>query len=72
MRGKSVKTVNTEFYILDEFQLISQIGGTLGLMIGFSFWGSFASILENVIIFISWKRQKTKPHETATSVTENM
>ena len=31
------KTVYTEHYLLDEFQLIGTIGGTLGLMIGFSF-----------------------------------
>ena len=69
---KPCKTVNTEFYILDEFQLIGQIGGTLGLMIGFSFLGSFHSIMENIIIFASWQREKCKHHEKSTSLTANI
>ena len=46
-RASPYTTVNTEFYILDEYQLIGQIGGTLGLMIGFSFLGSAVSIMES-------------------------
>ena len=31
------KKLSTEYYVLDLLQLIGTIGGTLGLMIGFSF-----------------------------------
>ena len=64
VRVRPYKTVNTEFYILDTYQLIGQIGGTLGLMIGFSFLGSAVSIKESVIIFASWLQQKSKRHGT--------
>ena len=71
-RASPYKTVNTEFYILDAYQLIGQIGGTLGLMIGFSFLGSVVSIMESAIIFASWLRQKSKRHEPATVLTESV
>ena len=41
-----IKTLFTEYYLLTELQLIGTIGGTLGLMIGFSFMGSITSIAD--------------------------
>ena len=41
---KPYKTIRKEYYIMDIFQLIGSIGGTLGPMIGFSFIGSLTSI----------------------------
>ena len=39
----------TEYYLLDGYALIGTIGGTLGLMIGFSFMGSITSLTDFVI-----------------------
>ena len=43
------KTVFTEYYILNGMELIGTVGGTLGLMIGFSFMGSIISITDWII-----------------------
>ena len=43
------KTVFTEYYILNGMELIGTVGGTLGLMIGFSFMGSIISIPDWII-----------------------
>ena len=40
------KTVFTEYYIIDDYTLIGTVGGTLGLMIGFSFMSAITSLLE--------------------------
>ena len=56
------KTIYEEQYILSDLQLIGTFGGTLGLMIGFSFMGSIVSISEfasGLIQFI--KRNRKRP-----------
>ena len=40
------KTVFTEYYIIDDYTLIGTVGGTLGLMIGFSFMSAITSLAE--------------------------
>ena len=55
---KPYKTVKTEYYILDIFQLIGSVGGTLGLMIGFSFMGSLTSIAECISQWVSQMKRK--------------
>ena len=47
--AKAYKTIFTEYYVLGDLELVGTIGGTLGLMIGFSFMGSIVSIAEWVI-----------------------
>ena len=49
IENKPYKDVFTEYYLFNELELIGAIGGTLGLMIGFSFMGSITSITEHVI-----------------------
>ena len=57
--NRPLKTVYTERYILDELQLIGILGGTFGLMIGFSFMGSIESISEFAFgVFQKKKRGK--------------
>ena len=46
---KPYKTIFTEHYVLSSLQLVGTIGGTLGLMIGFSFMGSITTFAEFVI-----------------------
>ena len=46
-----VKTVFTEYYLMEWLDLIGIIGGTLGLMIGFSFMGSVSSIVDMIFDF---------------------
>ena len=43
------KSVNTEYYLMNEIQLIGTVGGTLGLTIGFSFFGFITSITKEII-----------------------
>ena len=57
------KTVFTEHYLLDEFQLIGTIGGTLGLMIGFSFVTCITSITN---FALSWIRRAESDHDIDT------
>ena len=47
--NSAYKTVLTEYYLLDDYALIGTIGGTLGLMIGFSFMGLITSFAEFII-----------------------
>ena len=49
IENKPYKDIFTEYYLFNELELIGAIGGTLGLMIGFSFMGSITSITEHVI-----------------------
>ena len=53
--NSAYKTVLTEYYLLDDYALIGTIGGTLGLMIGFSFMGFITSFVEFIL---SMKAQK--------------
>ena len=43
------KSVNIEYYLMDGIQLIGIVGGTLGLTIGFSFFGFITSITKRII-----------------------
>ena len=43
------KSVNTEYYLMDGIQLIGIVGGTLGLTIGFSFFGFITSVNKGII-----------------------
>ena len=53
------KTIFTEYYLLDGYTLIGTVGGTLGLMIGFSFMGAITS-LADLGIAIKAKYNKCK------------
>ena len=55
--NRPLKTVYTERYILDELQVIGILGGTFGLMIGFSFMGSIESISEFAFGLIQRKKR---------------
>ena len=46
LESKPYKIVNNEYYLLDAMQIIGTIGGTLGLMTGFSFLGTIMSITD--------------------------
>ena len=57
------KEVYVETFKLDIYQLIGTIGGTLGLMISFSFMGTITSITERVVSLVStcrWRLQIQK------------
>ena len=56
---KAYKTIFTEYYLLDGYALTGTIGGTLGLMIGFSFMGFITSVTE-FVIGIKALQQKSK------------
>ena len=49
----NVRTVHDEVYILDDIGLLGSLGGSLGLFIGFSFYGYIANIIDTLtnIIF---------------------
>ena len=55
------KTVHSEFYSMDVFQFIGTIGGTLGLMIGFSFMGTITSFTDYTLSLMVSKSKNT-PH----------
>ena len=42
----NIRTVHDEVYILDGIGLIGSLGGSLGLFIGFSFYGYIANIID--------------------------
>ena len=53
------KTVFTEYYILDGYILIGTVGGTLGLMIGFSVIGAITQLVDWVsFIKANYNRNK--------------
>ena len=39
-------TLNEEYYVVPTLDLIGIIGGTLGIFVGFSFYGTFEDILD--------------------------
>ena len=49
----NIRTVHDEVYILDDIGLLGSLGGSLGLFIGFSFYGYIANIIDTLtnIIF---------------------
>ena len=48
-KGNVNKLVHEQYYIYSSFALVGNIGGTLGLLIGFSFSGSITWLLDMVI-----------------------
>ena len=53
-----LKTIYTEFS-LDIFEVIGIVGGTLGLMVGFSFIGFVNSITNSILLLVSkWNNAK--------------
>ena len=42
----NIRTVHDEVYILDDIGLLGSLGGSLGLFIGFSFYGYIANIID--------------------------
>ena len=57
--SKPYKTIHTESYMLDWLQVIGTIGGTLGLMIGFSFVGCITWTAKS-IFSIKYRFGRTK------------
>ena len=61
--SRPLKTVYNEKYAMDWLQLIGTIGGTLGMMTGFSFMGSVTSITEFVtLLLFKWRSRKQNGH----------
>ena len=44
----NIRTVHDEVYILDGIGLLGSLGGSLGLFIGFSFYGYIANIIDTL------------------------
>ena len=64
--SSNIRTVHDEVYILDGIGLLGSLGGSLGLFIGFSFFGYIANIIDTFANIISSKFIKVeneKPHE---------
>ena len=59
--GKPFKTVYKEYFQIDEFGLIGTVGGTLGLMIGFSFESSITWIFKHLSSF--YFKLKMREHD---------
>ena len=51
-KRQSLKVINTEYYVADEFALLGTIGGYLGTAYGFSIWGTAVSIINYIQRFI--------------------
>ena len=66
-----VKTVFTEYYLMEWLDLVGIIGGTLGLMIGFSFMGSVTSVVDMIFDFKQQNgvaKKGNKPKSRATKI----
>ena len=48
----NIRTVHDEVYILDDIGLLGSLGGSLGLFIGFSFYGYIANIIDALVNII--------------------
>ena len=53
--SSNIQTVHDEVYILDGIGLLGSLGGSLGLFIGFSFFGYIANIIDTFANIISSK-----------------
>ena len=49
--NEPIKTIREEFLIVDTMSLVGNIGGTLGLFVGFSFFGATQWLMESVSNF---------------------
>ena len=56
----NIRTVHDEVYILDGIGLLGSLGGSLGLFIGFSFFGYIANIIDTFANVISSKLIKVE------------
>ena len=55
-----LKTVNTEYLIVGWMSLIGNVGGMMGLFVGFSFMGMYESFSVQLTKFLNWiNRQKS-------------
>ena len=51
--SEPMMTLNEEYYVVPTLDLIGIIGGTLGIFVGFSFYGTFKDILDITVNLIS-------------------
>ena len=58
--SSNIRTVHDEVYILDGIGLLGSLGGSLGLFIGFSFFGYIANIIDTFANIISSKLIKVE------------
>ena len=61
--------VKTEYLIYDDIAMIGNVGGTLGLFIGFSFTGLISFLLNTIINIISTIRKWTMKEKVGHNVT---
>ena len=64
MKFSKIQTVHDEVYILDGIGLLGSLGGSLGLFIGFSFFGYIANIIDTFANIISSKLIKIENEKT--------
>ena len=62
--SSNIRTVHDEVYILDGIGLLGSLGGSLGLFIGFSFFGYIANIIDTFANVISSKIIKVENGKT--------
>ena len=62
--SSNIRTVHDEVYILDGIGLLGSLGGSLGLFIGFSFFGYIANIIDTFANIISSKLIKIENEKT--------
>jgi hypothetical protein len=62
--SSNIRTVHDEVYILDDIGLLGSLGGSLGLFIGFSFFGYIANIIDTFANVISSKIIKVENGKT--------
>ena len=61
--SSNIRTVHDEVYILDGIGLLGSLCGSLGLFIGFSFFGYIANIIDTFVNLISSKLIKVENKE---------
>ena len=61
--------VKTEYLIYDDIAMIGNVGGTLGLFVGFSFTGLISFLLNTIINIISTIRKWTMKEKVRHNVT---
>ena len=65
---KTFKIVKKEYLIMNTITLVSNVGGMMGLFVGFSFLGLFEDIME--VVTKLWARIKEKVQEASKSPNE--
>ena len=69
-QGNVYKTVHHQYYIYTSFALVGNIGGTLGLLIGFSFSGSITWVIDVAIRLCQCLGKRNQPLTTTRKETE--